>query len=113
MSATPVVEADVVRERVAEAVGSVPDPHLWLGLDKMGMIGDVSVDDAGSVTVGLTYPCIGCPAVELIESAVKRRVSEVSGVTTVRVRASWSKVWSKKDLDPQAAERLRDFGIQV
>jgi len=103
-----------LRARVAAAVGSVQDPHLWVGLSQMGMIGSIDVDEVtGRVDIGLVYPCIGCPAVELIESAVKRRVSELHGVTDVCVKAVWSRVWSKHDMDPDAIERLKEFGVQV
>lgn len=80
----------------------------------MGMVGTIEADEiTGRVQIGIVYPCIGCPAVELIEAAVRRRALEVPGVTEVRVRAEWNRVWSKGDLDRDAAERLKGYGIQV
>ena len=99
--------------QVMEVVADVRDPHLWLGLGQMGMIDRVDVDEDGRVEVALCYPCLGCPATEMIESSVRNRVGKLDGVTEVKVIRSWRRTWSKDDLDPAAVEPLREFGIQV
>lgn len=99
---------------VHAALHSVKDPHLWVGLDEMGMVTGVDVQaESGRVEVTLVYPCIGCPATELIEAAIRHHVTEVEGVSEVVVKVSWSHVWSKRDLAPAVAKRVEQFGIRV
>jgi metal-sulfur cluster biosynthetic enzyme len=77
----------------------------------MAMIYDVDVGEDGHVTVTMTYPCMGCPAYDMIQDDVRAGLRTIRGVTDVTIEVTWDPVWSKDMLTDRAREELRDAGI--
>jgi metal-sulfur cluster biosynthetic enzyme len=102
-----------LKAAVAEALKGVKDPHMDVGLPDMGMVREVSVSDAGEVTVAIVYPCMGCPAYELIQWDIKKRVGAVEGVCAVKVKIAWGEKWQKSDIAPCAREHVKAYGFQI
>jgi len=104
----------VTEELVRECLRSVLDPHMKVNLVEMGMIRRIGVDtSSGDVEVGLTFPCIGCPAWTMIQEEIREAVGKIEGVSEIRVRVCWDEPWRKDDLDPEARQRIRTFGYQI
>ena len=70
-------------EGVREALGRVNDPHIPIGIDRLGMVRGLDVTPDGSVVVQLGIPCLGCPGVSMLKQAVCDAVAGVPGVTAV------------------------------
>lgn len=102
-----------LKAAVAEALKSVKDPHMDVGLPEMGMVRDVAVSPEGAVTVSIVYPCMGCPAFEMIQWDIKKRVGAVDGVGSVKVKIAWGEKWRKSDIAPAAREHVKEFGFQI
>jgi metal-sulfur cluster biosynthetic enzyme len=98
---------------VHEALASVKDPHMDVGLGDMGMLREVAVTPEGAVTVSIVYPCMGCPAYEMIQWDIKQRVGAVEGVRSVKVKIAWGERWAKSDVAPCAREHVKDYGFQI
>ena len=98
---------------VAEALKGVKDPHMDVALPDMGMVRGVEVSPDGAVTVGIVYPCMGCPAYEMIQWDIKKRVGAVDGVRTVKVKIAWGEKWQKSDIAPCAREHVKPYGFQI
>ncbi|MGH3363498.1 MAG: P-loop NTPase, partial [Nocardioidaceae bacterium] len=79
----PAVEVNLAA--VHAALATVEDPELRLPLDEAGMLGEVSVDRSGavSVTVRLTTP--SCPLKDTLARDVTGAVGAVAGVSRVEV----------------------------
>jgi len=69
---------------VRHALAEVHDPELELGLDVLGMIGDVTVSD-GTVEVVIALPIAAWPSAEYVIDTADRAVSGLPGVTTATV----------------------------
>ncbi len=98
---------------VREALALVKDPHMDVGLSDMGMLREVTVSAQGAVTVAIVYPCMGCPAYEMIQWDIKKRVGAIEGVTGVKVKIAWGEKWQKSDIAPCAREHVKDYGFQI
>ena len=98
---------------VHEALKSVKDPHMDVGLPDMGMLREVSVSAQGAVTVAIVYPCMGCPAYEMIQWDIKKRVGAIEGVSAVKVKIAWGETWQKSDIAPCARAHVKDYGFQI
>lgn len=108
--ARPGPDADPFEEELWETLDEVPDPHIPVSLVEMAMIYDVAAD-GGNVTVTMTYPCMGCPAYDMIQEDVTAALRVVRGVESVDVEVTWDPVWSKDMLSERAREELREAGI--
>ncbi|MFK8047026.1 MAG: metal-sulfur cluster assembly factor [Halioglobus sp.] len=98
---------------VQAALGTVMDPHMNVSLPDMGMIRRVDIDENGLVDVGLVFPCVGCPAWDLIQAELKEAVGAVAGVSRVKVKVEWSHEWNRNDITPEARIIARDHGYCI
>ncbi|MFB6353099.1 MAG: metal-sulfur cluster assembly factor [Halobacteriales archaeon] len=102
------------REReLWDAVDDVPDPHMpVVSVAELGMIYDLRLD-GDAVTVDMTFPCMGCPAYDMIHEDVEDRLLEVDGVESVTIEIVWEPVWSKDMLEPHVREQLGEWGVAL
>ena len=79
--------------RARDIAGAVPDPELpMLTLGDLGILREVTVDDAG-VVVWITPTYSGCPALREMSRDVAARLA-AAGLGDVEVRTSLSPPWS-------------------
>ena len=107
--AVPAAEHPVARAWAAAA--SVTDPELpVLTLADLGVLREVTLDDAGAVRVVLTPTYSGCPAMAVMRDDVVRRVRS-AGFADVTVAVSLSPGWSSDWISPRGRQALLDSGI--
>ncbi|MFK7731822.1 MAG: metal-sulfur cluster assembly factor [Pseudomonadales bacterium] len=105
---------DVVTEaNVRAALDTVMDPHMNVSLPDMGMVRRVEVDSKGVVEVGLVFPCVGCPAWDLIQSDIKKTVGELPGAKRVKVKVEWHHEWNRNDITPDARIIAKEHGYII
>ena len=110
--AGPSEDADEFERELWATLDTVPDPHIPVSLVEMAMIYDIDAGD-GDVTVTMTFPCMGCPAYDMIKDDVRAALRTVRGVSDVDIEVTWDPVWSKDMLTDNAREELRDAGISI
>ncbi len=103
-AAAPVDEASV-----RAALGEVMDPELpMVSIVDLGMVGGVSVS-ADGIDVEILPTFIGCPALELIRSAVTDRLGAFG--RPVRVASTFTPPWSSDRITPAGRAALAAAGI--
>jgi len=105
--------ADVTPDLVRASLDRVMDPHMNVSLNDMGMIRDIDVSQTGDVTVSMVFPCIGCPAWNMIQEEIRETAGGLDGVRSVRVRVDWKQKWTKDDLTEDAKDRAHSFGYVI
>jgi ring-1,2-phenylacetyl-CoA epoxidase subunit PaaD len=99
----------VAEEQVWEALAEIPDPEIpVISLVELGVIRGVEVED-GHVRIDFTPTFLGCPAVELMQTAMAARIRELGAEAEVRVLAHDS--WSTDRITPEGREKLREAGF--
>jgi ring-1,2-phenylacetyl-CoA epoxidase subunit PaaD len=91
-------------------LAAVSDPEIpALSVTDLGIVREVREhDDALTVVVTPTYS--GCPATEAIATAIRDALHE-AGAGKVRIETRIAPAWTSDWLTPQAAEKLRAYGI--
>lgn len=84
-----------------------------VSLASMGMLRTITMSEQGDAFIGLVFPCIGCPAWQLIQDEVRERVERLEGVRRVRVKVLWDAPWKKEDIPREVRERIRSHGYQI
>ncbi|QLG63910.1 metal-sulfur cluster assembly factor [Halorarum salinum] len=100
------------RRLVERIDAEVMDPHVPVSLVEMGMIYDVHHEGA-DVTVEMTYPCMGCPAYQMLQDDVEEALLDLDGVEDVSIEVVWDPVWSKDRLDEDVQRKLRESGTAI
>lgn len=95
---------------IKEALSGVMDPHMKASILEIGMVKRIEVSDDNKVEIGLSFPCIGCPARELIHSDVKSKVGAIEGVEAVEVADEWVNKWNPDDISDRARDKARASG---
>jgi ring-1,2-phenylacetyl-CoA epoxidase subunit PaaD len=104
-AATPPLDEAAVRAALAE----VPDPELpVVSIVDLGMVERVQVTAAG-IDVELLPTFVGCPALELIRSAVTERLDAFG--RPVRVDFGFRVPWTSDRISDAGRERLRIAGF--
>ncbi|TFG51784.1 MAG: DUF59 domain-containing protein [Gemmatimonadales bacterium] len=92
-------------ETIRKALRGVKDPELNLNIIDIGLVYDITLDEAGHVQVKMTLTSPGCPAGPEIVGDVKRTVEDLEGVTGAEVEIVWEPYWTPERMDP----RIRAF----
>lgn len=103
----------VTTSDVLSALETVDDPHMNISVVEMKMIRGVEISPEGDVTIGMVFPCIGCPAWTMIQTDIKEAVGTIVGVRSVALSIEWNQPWQKSDLSLIAREKIRSFGYQI
>jgi ring-1,2-phenylacetyl-CoA epoxidase subunit PaaD len=102
-------EASVDEAAVRSAIAEVMDPELpMVSIVDLGMVGRVAVDTTG-IEVDLLPTFIGCPALELIRSAVEQRLGAFGRAT--RIQTTYSPPWSSDRITADGRAALASAGI--
>lgn len=110
----PDEDASGLEREVWANLDTIPDPHIPVSLVEMAMIYDVTVDRREGnthVDVEMTFPCMGCPAYDMIIGDVEGCLRTMSEVDSVTVDVVWDPVWSKEMLSESVREQLAESGI--
>ncbi|GKT28187.1 putative multi-domain containing protein, partial [Aduncisulcus paluster] len=71
---------------VRSALAGVIDPELRRPITELGMVKDITFDDAHNVEIGIYLTTSGCPKKAEISERVSQAAADVDGVGTVRVQ---------------------------
>jgi metal-sulfur cluster biosynthetic enzyme len=92
-----------------DALREVFDPEYPISLVDLGLIRGVEVEGT-KAKIKLTYTCMGCPAMDMIQDDVSDRLLEMEGIDEVDIEVVWE-TWSRNDITPLGKRQLRDVGV--
>ena len=99
----------VTEAAVWDALAEIPDPEIpVISLVDLGVIRGVEVD-GDRVRVEFTPTFLGCPALELMRSAMEEKLRELGAEPEVDVLLDDS--WSTDRITPEGREKLRASGL--
>jgi len=99
-------------EALYDALRDVRDPEMPISLVDLGVIYGVT-EEAGAVSVDLTFTAMGCPASDFILEDVRERLLREPGVTSVHVNVVWDPPWTAARLTPEGRDALELWGLAV
>lgn len=105
------VASRIRAEEARDALREVFDPEYPVSLVDLGLIRGVEVEGA-KAKIKLTFTCMGCPAMDMIQDDVSDRLLEMDGIDEVDIEVVWE-TWSKKDITPLGRKQLKDVGVVV
>ena len=103
------VASRIRAEEARDALREVFDPEYPVSLVDLGLIRGVEVEGA-KAKIKLTYTCMGCPAMDMIQDDVSDRLLEMDGIDEVDIEVVWE-TWSMKDITPLGRKQLKDVGV--
>ena len=96
-------------EEVWEALKEVLDPEYPISLVDLGLIRGVEVDGS-TARIKLTYTCMGCPAMDMIQDDIRERLLRMEGIEEVGIEEVWDS-WSRENISEKGLIQLQNVGV--
>jgi FeS assembly SUF system protein len=91
-----------LKHQVTAALKKVYDPEMPVNIYELGLIYDVTVDDAGRVAIRMTLTAPNCPVAGTLPGEVERAVRAVPGVSDVKLDLTFDPPWTKDRMSEAA-----------
>ena len=91
-----------LKQQVTAALKKVYDPEMPVNIYELGLIYDVTVDDAGRVAIRMTLTAPNCPVAGTLPGEVERAVRAVPGVSDVKLDLTFDPPWTKDRMSEAA-----------
>jgi metal-sulfur cluster biosynthetic enzyme len=92
-------------EDVYTELRQVYDPEIPVNIVDLGLIYDVRLQDE-TCLIKMTLTSQACPEARTIPEVVKRRVSELEGLTGCQVEIVWEPTWTPQRISPNGRRIL-------
>lgn len=92
----------IVRENIIAALKKVYDPEMPVNIYELGLVYDLTVDDAGRAGIRMTLTAPNCPVAGTMPGEVERAVRAVPGVSDVKLELTFDPPWSKDRMSEAA-----------
>jgi metal-sulfur cluster biosynthetic enzyme len=88
------------QDQVREALATVEDPELHMGIVDLGLIYDIAVsgDESENVAVTMTLTSPMCPVGPMFKQAVESKVESMDGVKGVQVDITFDPPWDPRTM---------------
>ena len=93
--------ADITEDSVRLALRKVKDPELNLNIVDLGLIYNVSVDEANKVIIDMSLTSPGCPAGPQIMHDAENTIQAMPGVGKVVINLVWEPFWTPERIEPK------------
>ena len=95
-------DAMSIRQDIVAALKKVYDPEMPVNIYELGLIYDLTVDDAGSAAIRMTLTAPNCPVAGTMPGEVERAVRAVPGVSDVKLELTFDPPWTKDRMSEAA-----------
>lgn len=96
-----------LNEAIWDALEDVIDPELGTNIVDLGLVYDISVDEAGKVDIRMTLTVQECPMADEIVRRTEAAATAVAGVHGVDVELVWEPKWTPARMNDRAREEIR------
>ena len=98
--------ATPTKEQIMDALKSVQDPEMCIGVVDLGLIYDVMIEPEGKVQVKMTLTTPACPYGEMLVTDVHKAVEAMDGVNDMKVVLVWNPPWEPETM---ASDNAKDI----
>ena len=95
-----------LKNEIIDVLRTVYDPEIPVNIYELGLVYEVTVNDAGRAHVLMTLTSPMCPVAESLPPEVEHKVSEVDGVTSASVEVTWDPPWDPEMMSEAAKLEL-------
>ena len=105
-----VAEGKIVNEEdVIKEIKKVFDPEIPVNIYDLGLIYNLDIDKNNNIAIKMTLTTPNCPVAGSMPESVGKAVSEIEGVSSIKVELVWEPQWSKDMMSEDAKLALDIF----
>ena len=99
----------ISKNEVIEKIKQVFDPEIPVNIYDLGLIYNLEIDDDNNVLVGMTLTTPNCPVADSMPENVGNQISQLQGISSVKVELIWEPKWEKSMMSEDAKLALDIF----
>jgi FeS assembly SUF system protein len=100
------VDLSTLSDNVVAALRTVHDPEIPVNIYDLGLIYRIELQDRGSIEIDMTLTAPGCPVAGEMLSWARKAVSDVEGISNVKVNLVFDPPWDKSKMSEDAKLEL-------
>ena len=105
-----VTEGQKVSENdIIKKIKTVFDPEIPVNIYDLGLIYNLDIDKKCNVAIKMTLTTPNCPVADSMPESVGKAVSEIEGISSIKVELVWEPKWSKDMMSEDAKLALDIF----
>ena len=97
-------ENDIIKK-----IKTVFDPEIPVNIYDLGLIYSLDIDKKSNVAIKMTLTTPNCPVAGSMTESVGKAVSEIEGISSIKVELVWEPQWSKDMMSEDAKLALDIF----
>ncbi len=95
--------------QVIEKLKTVFDPEIPVNIFDLGLIYKIEIDKGNNILIEMTLTTPNCPVAGSMPESVGNSVSEIDGISSIKVKLVWEPKWSKEMMSEDAKLALDIF----
>ena len=105
-----VIEGKKVSERsIIKKIKTVFDPEIPVNIYDLGLIYNLDIDKKNNIMIKMTLTTPNCPVAGSMPESVGKAVSEIEGISSIKVELVWEPKWTKDMMTEDAKLALDIF----
>ena len=94
---------------IIEKIKMVFDPEIPVNIYDLGLIYKIHIDQENNIAISMTLTTPNCPVAGSMPESVGKAVSEIAGISSIKVELVWEPKWSKDMMSEDAKLALDIF----
>ena len=99
----------VSEKKIIKKIKTVFDPEIPVNIYDLGLIYNLDVDKENNIIIKMTLTTPNCPVAGSMPESVGKAVSEIEGISSIKVELVWEPKWSKDMMTEDAKLALDIF----
>ena len=105
-----VTEGKKVSEKnIIKKIKTVFDPEIPVNIYDLGLIYKLDIDKKNNIIIKMTITSPNCPVAGSMPESVGKAVSEIEGISSIKVELVWEPKWTKDMMTEDAKLALDIF----
>ncbi len=100
---------EIIEAGIVDIIRTIYDPEIPVNIYELGLVYEVTLDDAGAALVRMTLTSPACPVAGSLPGEVEEKVRSVAGVRGASVELVWDPPWSPELMSEAARLELGFF----
>jgi len=102
-------DPEALKDAVILGLKTVFDPEIPVNIYDLGLIYDITIDEAQHAHIQMTLTSPGCPVAQTFPGTVEAAVNQVEGITDCTVELVWEPPWTSERMSEVARLELGIF----
>jgi len=102
-------QKQINEQDVIEKIKMVFDPEIPVNIYDLGLIYKIHIDQENNIAISMTLTTPNCPVAGSMPESVGKAVSEIAGISSIKVELIWEPKWSKDMMSEDAKLALDIF----